>query len=238
MFHLMSPGRDGLNAHRFAHHFWLHLTENQPSEQHKSGLRIREVPVNPRRNVYDFSDKISQPLVFYLPRQSHPGTMNHPVIHWTISLSPKGPWWNFISRSGLNYSRDESHACDACVSHTRLAHGQDQETPGQWCHDRLTPWWQVCRGFSPVCPRANVKYVNVVHVGFIWSSIIILRVPRSAPPPWETRAEQETLCFRKQQTSMNYRQFRHTWPPFWRSHTSWCFTWAASVKFVDVKSVQ
>lgn len=86
MFHLMSLGHDGLNANRFAHHFWLRLTESQ----RKSGLRLREVPENLRRNVYDFSDKISQPLVFYLPRQSRPGTApfeppSHPLNHFAFS---------------------------------------------------------------------------------------------------------------------------------------------------------
>lgn len=83
----MSPGRDGLNAHRFAHHFCRHLTEYQSSEQRKLRLRKREVSENLRPNVYNFSDKISQPLVFYLPRQSRPGTapLEPPLNHFAFS---------------------------------------------------------------------------------------------------------------------------------------------------------
>lgn len=56
----------------------------------KIGLRIWQVPVNLWRNVYGFSDTISQPLVFYLPRQSRPGPApfeppSHPLNHFAFS---------------------------------------------------------------------------------------------------------------------------------------------------------
>lgn len=53
-------------------------------------------------------------------------------------------------------------------------------------------------------PQARVKYVYVVHVDFIWSSIISSQTLNCDPPPWETRARQETVCFCNQQTGINY----------------------------------
>lgn len=92
----------------------------------------------------------------------------------------------------------------ASIAPARLAHKQVQETWAQWCHDRLTPHWQVCTVFLPTCPQAKVKYVNVVHVDFIWSSMIRTQMLNCNPPPWETQSWQETVCFCKQQTGINY----------------------------------
>lgn len=87
------------------------------------------------------------------------------------------------------------HPATAEIAHTRLAYGQDQETQAQWCHDQLTPGWQVWRMFMPTNPQAKVKYVNVVHVDFIWNSMISSQTLNCDPPPWETLSGQETVCF-------------------------------------------
>lgn len=62
-----------------------------------------------------------------------------------------------------------------------------QEVGAHWCHDRLTLW------------VTREERVVAVHVVFIWSSVISFQTAvRRRPPP------QETLCFCKWQTGLNY----------------------------------
>jgi len=54
------------------------------------------------------------------------------------------------------------------------------------------------------CPEAKVKYVNVVHVGFIWSGVVRSQMLNCNPPAWESPSRQETVCFGSQQTGINH----------------------------------
>lgn len=152
-------------------------------------------------NIYNL--QITSRSIWFLPPKRL--TFNQQQLNYFSFLS-KGRIETLTP--SLNESPDKKHAGDdkggggsfnmASIAHSRLAHVQDQETQAQWCHESRPPDPRVT-GLERVlvhCPQAKVKYVNVVHVDFIWSSMISSQTLNCDPPPWETHPGQETVCFR------------------------------------------
>lgn len=106
--------------------------------------------------------------------------------------------------SDLNLSHDENHAREDHRGPSSCHSFDCSHSTGTWVGSGNTspmmsrPSDPRVTGLENVlahCPQAKVKYVNVVHVDFIWTSMISSQTLNCNPPPWETHSRQETVCF-------------------------------------------
>lgn len=152
-------------------------------------------------NIYNL--QITSQSIWFLPPKRL--TFNQQIINWTILAFSQRQNWNINSQFKLKPWQEACWWWQGCGWGGVFQHGFNCSlSTGIWARSGNTspmmsrPPDPRVTGLERVlvhCPQAKVEYVNVVHVDFIWSSMISSQTLNCDPPPWETHPGQETVCF-------------------------------------------